>query len=195
MSNNGEQIAIDGHSFVEEIASEPGGECIRWCIQCGTCSGSCPNVNRMRHTPREIIALARAGMREEVLSSNTMWFCVSCYLCAARCPRGIPLTDIMYALKNLAIKEHIVRRGGRSSTLARTFVENVNRDGRQSEFGLMRRYFFRIYRFNPVGVASQIPLALKLLTRGRIPFRPHRIKGREDLRAIMKKVASLEGRP
>ena len=51
-----------GNSLVEEICSIPGGEKIRLCIQCGTCSASCPNVDKMDHTPRQIIAMARAGM-------------------------------------------------------------------------------------------------------------------------------------
>ncbi len=80
-------------SFVDEIYALPGGEGVRLCIQCGTCSGSCPNASKMDHTPRELIAMARAGMRKEVLSSNSMWLCLSCYLCTVRCPRGIESTD------------------------------------------------------------------------------------------------------
>jgi len=182
------------NGFLKEISDIPGGDRIHLCIQCGTCSASCPNVNRMDHTPREIIALARAGMRKDVLSSNAMWFCVSCYLCTVRCPKAIPLTDIMYDLKNLAIKEHMTMKGGRTSTLARTFAENVNQNGRVFEFGLVSRYLFRLHRFNPMGLVGYLPLGLKLLTRGRLPFRPDRITGREQLRAIVKKAASLEGR-
>ncbi|MBK6710249.1 MAG: 4Fe-4S dicluster domain-containing protein [Chloroflexi bacterium] len=55
------------------------------CIQCGTCGGSCPSGQDMDHTPRQLFAMIRADMRDEVLRSNTPWYCVSCYFawCAA----------------------------------------------------------------------------------------------------------------
>ena len=62
------------NSFIEEITAIPGGEEIRLCIQCGTCTASCPNADTMNHTPSQLIAMARAGMRDEVLSSNAMWY-------------------------------------------------------------------------------------------------------------------------
>jgi quinone-modifying oxidoreductase subunit QmoC len=76
--------------FLEEVMAIPGGERLKSCIQCGTCGGSCPSGDAMDHTPREIFAMILAGMREEVLKSNTFWFCVSCYYCTIRCPQEIP---------------------------------------------------------------------------------------------------------
>lgn len=72
-----------GNTFVDEISASPGGEEIRLCIQCGTCTASCPNADRMEHTPSQLIAMARADMRQEVLKSNSMWYCLSCYTCTA----------------------------------------------------------------------------------------------------------------
>ena len=59
-------------TFIDEICALPGGEGIKVCIQCGTCTASCPNADRMEHTPSQLIAMVRAGMRREVLSSNAM---------------------------------------------------------------------------------------------------------------------------
>ena len=97
--------AVSENRLVEDICAIPGGERIRLCIQCGTCSASCPNADRMDYTPREIIAMARAGMRDEVLSANSMWFCASCYLCTVRCPRDIKPTELMHALECLAVRD------------------------------------------------------------------------------------------
>jgi heterodisulfide reductase subunit C len=178
-------------SFLEELYALPGGEDLRLCIQCGTCAGSCPNANKMDYTPREAIAMIRAGMMEEVLRSNSMWFCVSCYLCTVRCPRGIHLTDIMYELKQLAIRHRLTRKGGRTSTLARTFVENVNKNGRVHEFGMLMRYFWRIDLW---GLVRLLPLGWKLFRRGRLPLRAHGIspRGKEQLRAIIQRAQELE---
>ena len=89
-------------SFVEEIAATPGGEKIRACIQCGICTGSCPAANEMEYAPRKIIAMIRAEMRDEVLSSSSMWHCLSCYTCTVRCPRGVKPAELAHALEGLA---------------------------------------------------------------------------------------------
>jgi heterodisulfide reductase subunit D len=45
------------------------------CIQCGTCSASCPTAFAMDYTPRQLWHMVRLGMKEEVLSSRTFWLC------------------------------------------------------------------------------------------------------------------------
>ena len=48
--------------FLEEVLASPVGEKIKTCIQCGTCSASCPTSYAWEHTPRQVIGLFRAGM-------------------------------------------------------------------------------------------------------------------------------------
>ncbi len=45
------------------------------------------------------------GMKEEVLKSPFIWLCSTCYTCQERCPQGVRITDLMTALKNLAVRE------------------------------------------------------------------------------------------
>ncbi len=90
--------------FLEDVLAMPGGEKIKQCQQCGTCTGSCPTSHLMDYGPREVIAAFRAGMLDRVVKSNTIWLCTSCYYCTVRCPAGIKITDLMYELKRLAIK-------------------------------------------------------------------------------------------
>ena len=42
-----------------------------------------------------------------MLDSKTMWLCSICYQCHVRCPRGIPLTETIAKLKQLAIQQRI----------------------------------------------------------------------------------------
>lgn len=190
MSKNGQQIAVDGYGFVEEIASEPAGECIRWCVQCGTCSGSCPNVLWMDHSPRKIIALVRAGKRQEVLSSNSMWSCASCYLCTVRCPKGIQLPELMHVLACMGTREGLAN--GRVSTPAmhRTFVDAVKSQGRVHELALMGRFFLRT---NPLAALKMMPVGLRLLLHGRLPLTAEKIKGTDQLRTIVKEAQAIGG--
>jgi heterodisulfide reductase subunit C len=92
-------------SFAEEVASQPGGEHIRRCFACGTCAAGCPVTEvDPDYNPRKIIRQILFGMRDEVLSSPRIWYCLVCYRCYARCPQKVNFTDVMRALRYLAIK-------------------------------------------------------------------------------------------
>lgn len=179
-------------NFVDEISSIPGGEKIRCCIQCGTCSASCPMVFKMNYSPRKLFAMAKAGMREEVLSSNTIWYCVSCYSCHVRCPQGIKLTDIMYILKRLSIIYGLYTHGTASPVLSRAFVNIVNKYGRNHETELIMRLCMKT---RPWGLLRMLPLGLKLFIKGRMPIFPHPIKkeGLKELNAIIQEAHVLGG--
>jgi len=180
------------NSFVEEIIAIPGGEGIRLCIQCGTCTASCPNADRMDHTPSQLIAMARAGMKEEVLSSNAMWHCLSCYLCTVRCPRGIKQTDLMHALESLAVREGLSHGRTLTPAMYRSFNDFVYSLGSLPEMGFMTWFYMLT---NPLRAVRLLPMALSLLKRGRLNVRARRLtpKGTRQLRAILDKAESLGG--
>jgi heterodisulfide reductase subunit C len=92
-------------TFVGEIAAEPGGEHIRRCFACGTCTASCP-VREVteRYNPRRIIHMALLGLREPVLTSDFIWLCSTCYACQERCPQDVRITELMHAIKNVAVR-------------------------------------------------------------------------------------------
>ena len=91
--------------FADEVASQPGGEHIFRCFACGTCAAGCPITEvDPDYNPRKIIRQILFGMRDEVLSSPRIWYCLVCYRCYARCPQKVNFTDVMRALRYLAIK-------------------------------------------------------------------------------------------
>jgi heterodisulfide reductase subunit C len=93
-------------NFKYEVAREPGGENIRYCFACGTCTASCPvRAVDEKYNPRKIIRMVLLGMKEEVLKSEFIWLCSTCYTCHERCPQDVRITDVMNALKNIAVRE------------------------------------------------------------------------------------------
>ena len=89
--------------FLREVEREvEGGEWVRMCMQCGVCAGSCPFGPHWEHSPQKIFMMIRAGQREQVLTSESMWMCTSCYNCVVRCPRELPITTIMHGLASYA---------------------------------------------------------------------------------------------
>lgn len=167
--------------FLESVYAIPHGEKIKQCIQCGTCSASCPSSAAMQYGPREIIAALRAGMLDRVLNANTVWLCVSCYSCTVRCPAGIPFTDVMYELKRLEAEKGLAKDSA-GATMARAFAETVDQYGRNAETKLLRKYYLRT---NPLKALAQVPLAIKLFLRGRLEIFPRKIKGLDGLNKMM----------
>lgn len=101
---------IDGNTldpqFKHEVASCAGGENIKLCFACGTCTAGCP-VSEVdpEFNPRKIIRQVLLGMRDEVLSSPVLWRCVQCYSCTAKCPQNVKFREVVRALRQMAVDE------------------------------------------------------------------------------------------
>ncbi len=176
-------------TFVDEVMdATPGHSRLEMCIQCGTCGGSCPSGPDMDHSPRQLFAMIRAGMRKEVLKSNTPWYCVSCYFCYVRCPQEVHITDLMYTLKSLAIKEkNFDEKAG--AGLAETFTDYVEQDGRSFEFGLAT---WHNLKHRPTKLPGMAGLGMGMLQKGRMDMTRHKIQGIGQLQAILNKAKELE---
>jgi len=171
--------------FAEGIASIPGGERLAHCIQCGTCSATCPLSNYMDYTPRRIIAMTRAGFKDDVLRSFTIWLCASCYSCTVECPKNIKITDIMYALKRQAIEENIYPKRFSIPVLAREFFSLAKRTGRSNEGRVIIRLVLKSNPFRYIGRAF---LGLKLMKQGRFSLKKETIKRKGELKKILQGV-------
>lgn len=176
-------------SFLDEVRNKtPGDSRLEMCIQCGTCGGSCPSGADMDHTPRQLFAMIRADMRDEVMASNTPWYCVSCYFCTVRCPQEVHITDIMYTLKGMAIKANLYK-DSTAPDLSQTFVGNVENYGRSFEFGLATRHYLR---HQPLKLVGKAQMGLGMFRRGRIDLTPHKIEAIDQLKAILNRAKEME---
>lgn len=169
--------------FGEHIAKLAYGEKLFSCIQCGTCSGTCPVSPYMDYTPRRIIAMIREGFRAEVLNSLTIWLCSSCYSCTVECPREIKITDVMYALKQEAMATGVYPKRFPVPVLAREFFRGVKRTGRNSEGPLMVRFFLKT--FNPLGMLKNTPIAWRLFWTGRLSLFEEHMRQKGVVRTLL----------
>jgi heterodisulfide reductase subunit D len=106
---------------------------LRRCIQCGTCSATCPTAYAMDYSPRQVWRMVQLGLRDEVLNSSTFWLCTTCKACQVRCPRGIDLMDAMIALKEYAFGKDVnVPEGMKAfgDTIATSY--NISADDNQN---------------------------------------------------------------
>ncbi|MDR0524180.1 MAG: CoB--CoM heterodisulfide reductase subunit C [Candidatus Methanoplasma sp.] len=75
------------------------------CFQCGTCTAGCPSGRRTSYRVRKLMRLAQLGQKDEIVGSEELWECSTCYTCVERCPRAVPIVDIIVALRNIAVSE------------------------------------------------------------------------------------------
>ena len=88
--------------FVSELAAA-GGENAKMCFQCGTCTASCPSGKNTAYRTRKIMRMAQLGLKDMIIDSEDLWQCTTCYTCEERCPRGVPIVDVVIALRNIAV--------------------------------------------------------------------------------------------
>jgi quinone-modifying oxidoreductase subunit QmoC len=141
--------------------------------------------------------MIRAGKREEVLASDSMWMCTSCYNCIVRCPRELPITHIMHGLAHYAKRLGIAPKNQPTHKFSLLFWDNLRKTGRVNELKLgLSLYFMN-------GISEGIKTSLKmqkiglgmLLAKRLTPMEligGHKCKDAKGLHAILKKAEELE---
>ncbi|MGV9172456.1 MAG: CoB--CoM heterodisulfide reductase subunit C [Promethearchaeia archaeon] len=109
MSENIKRKVFKGmNTKISDKFVEAGLEKLRACINCGTCTGGCPSGRRTAYRTRAALRKALLG-DESILTDPDIWMCSTCYYCYERCPRDIPVTDMIIKLRNIAVDEcHIM---------------------------------------------------------------------------------------
>jgi len=112
MSKTKVATTVVDFGFRDEVASQPGGENLKRCFACGSCTLSCPVAEvEGSYSPRRIIHMILLGLKEEVLRSKSIWYCLSCYRCQVRCPQEVKYPEIMRVLRKLAVEQGYVEPG------------------------------------------------------------------------------------
>lgn len=163
-------------TFRDLVIKSPGCENIPTCMQCGICAGSCPVSHEMDYTPRQLVRMIQLGLKQEVLNSNTIWICTTCFSCSVRCPRSIHPTELMEALKPLAIAEGINNKNAKFDNV---FSDVIKKTGRASEFLLISKY-----SISEPGMVKQAPFGLSLFLKGKLPLSVDKMEDTGELKAI-----------
>ena len=82
---------------VVDIINEEGGEILKLCYQCGTCTAVCPWNKVRSFIVRRIMHQGQLGLVD--FEDEDVWLCATCNNCVQRCPRGVEIIDVMRALR------------------------------------------------------------------------------------------------
>ena len=181
----------DKLSFSQEISNlmdEKHGSPLNNCIQCGTCSGTCPAVEFMDETPRRLIAMINADLKDDVLAINTAWACASCYHCTVRCPAKIDIAGVMYAIKRYSMWSKTYSDDLVGPVFSETFMKTVVRNGKSYEPILAPTY---IFGFGAKEFFQEVQGATKMMVKGRIPIVPSKIKRLKNFQEMIQHIITI----
>ncbi len=166
--------------FKQEVLRLAGQEVLT-CIQCGTCSASCPTAHLMNPSIRKLIKLCLEGKKEEALHNETLWLCTSCLLCTVRCPRSIRPKAVVSALKDIAEREGLP---GKDAAYEKFFLKQIEDYGRIAELALTAQFLLVF----PQGAVQSMQMGLELVTKGKIGLEIERIKGQDEVKRIIEEL-------
>jgi len=181
-------IQVD-ESFCKEVQEKSHSHLER-CYQCFTCALGCPVAFATDYTPNQIIRMALAGMKEDVLKSDLIWMCASCETCAARCPNDVEIVRLMDTLRIMSLAERPGKQVKDIAFMHKAFLKIVEKFGRIYELGF-------IMGMKLGNLASLLPgklliedaiLGFKMFKRRKLAVFPHRAKGTQHIQQIMKKI-------
>lgn len=145
------------------------------CYQCGKCSAGCPMASETRFRPHDVMRMINNDSAEELLADESIWLCLTCETCTARCPNGCDPARMIDALRELAAE----RAPRPIRAFHEAFLSQVRAHGRLFELGLVLGYKLRTG-----ALLQDAETTPALLARGKLKLAPRAIRGVNDVRRI-----------
>jgi len=177
-----ESIAISPAKQFRLFVEEHSGQQILSCYQCGKCTAGCPLAYAMDIGPRQVMRAIQLGLRDELLHCNTIWLCVFCQTCSARCPRQIDIAKVMESIRLLAIKEKVRPADKDIAIFHRIFFSLIPRLGRVHEIALGGAY--NLISRHPLTNTKLLP---EMIIKGKLLSLPTPSKGTSEVKSMFTK--------
>ncbi len=158
-------------AFRDEIQALSG-QNVNLCFQCSKCSSGCPLADKMDLKPAQVMHSIRLGRVDSVLNSQAIWLCVDCETCTARCPQDVEPASAMTAARVLALQKGIKPSVKVIDIYYRGFVDNMRLNGKIHDASVAG-----ITQLLTGQLIADLPLAMKLLVRGRVKPPPFPLGG------------------
>ena len=178
-------MSVEKKGYISEIEKHTGVNANR-CYQCGKCSAGCVLNENMDFPPNVVMRMLQTNSKENyesLLSSESIWLCVSCQNCLTRCPMEIDIPQLMDYLRSKSLEAGKVNKKSRKIiSFHKSFLDSIKYTGRLYEVGLVLGYKARTGAlFQDVNVAPT------MLMKGKLPLLPENVKDKKQLKEIFKK--------
>jgi heterodisulfide reductase subunit C len=163
--------------FAKKIG-EVAGTDLNACLTCMSCSGGCPMYTYMDYGPHGIMRLSVLGLKNEALTSSTIWRCVGCHSCAAVCPMAIDIAGVMDYLRGECLNEKVHVGDRPILEFHRAFLWSVRRHGRCHKVELMGHHKLLTLGSGPRAWFQDSILGIRMILKGKLHLMPSRIMSR-----------------
>jgi heterodisulfide reductase subunit C2 len=155
---------------------------IHQCYQCYKCSAGCPVASEFDLLPHQLVRLAVLGDVEKIENSKSLWLCLTCHTCGARCPNGIDVPTLLDPIRHAVLKRKKKSQNQQIATFHQTFMQTVKLFGRVHELTLIGLYKFKTRTF-----MEDMELGMNMFRKGKIHILPHRASHVSEVRDVFKK--------
>lgn len=149
------------------------------CYQCLRCSTGCPLSSNMDYPPHQIMRLIQLGQKDEVLGSDALWVCTTCYTCSVRCPNDIHIAHMYDTLRQMAMKEDYEIKRPQIPIFHEEFLKQIKLFGRMHELMMMG-----FYRMRAGDLFKDMDLGYDMILKKRMGLFPSLPHGGNELRRI-----------
>lgn len=140
--------------------------------------------------PHDLMRMVQRDERERLFADDSMWLCLTCETCSARCPNECDPARIIDALREIAAAAHPGLAPRPIRAFHRSFLDQIRWNGRVHEIGLVAEYKARTGSF-----IADVATTPGMMARGKLPLLPVRTKGIADVRRIFAACFSGEDEP
>jgi heterodisulfide reductase subunit C len=157
------------------------------CYQCGKCTAGCPVADKMDVMPNQVLRLVQLGELDRAMHCKSIWLCVACQTCTARCPQSVDCAGVLDAVRQAAVeKGDISPELRRVYLFQKAFLDNVRKNGRVSEVELIGQFKTLAFMkdFNVPLLMKDALLAPKLMQRNKFHLMGEKVKDRGVVRRI-----------
>jgi heterodisulfide reductase subunit C2 len=152
------------------------------CYQCGKCSAGCPMASESDLRPHQVMRRVMYAPRERALQDESIWLCLTCETCTARCPNGCDPARVIDAVREIAFESGAAVLPRSIGAFHKAFLEQIRSNGRLHEVGLVMEYKLRTG-----DLMKDVTNAPGMFSRGKLNLRADRIDGVAEVKRIFEK--------
>ncbi len=169
-------------TFLDEVNKRINGVPLQACYHCRKCTAGCPGAPYMEYNPNKVIKMIQNGQKDKVLSSSTIWLCMSCETCITRCPNNVDIARMMDVLRQMAIEEGVAAKEANVLKFHEAFLSSIKFGGRVHEM-LMTVH----YKLKSGDLFGDVDIAPSLFLKGKLSLLPPRTKDLKSVKSIFEK--------